>query len=138
MSGLNNILAQSVNPLIAPLPLLALQCNTISANQVIESVQTGSGASPVSVSAPIADIVFTGIADTAPGASAALQWTNPAITSSSVIRCTLIRQVVNNSACFAVFKIAPGTGSAIATVINVGTATSGASKSCVLLFEIIA
>lgn len=138
MSGLNNILAQSVNPLIAPLPLQALQCNTISVNQVIEAVGSVSGGSPQTVSQPIAKITFTGLADNAAGVSQTVQWTNAAITSSSVIRCTLLSQTVTATAAFVVFKIVPGTGSAVVTLISVGQASTGAGGVAVLLFEIIA
>lgn len=138
MSGLNNILAQSVQPTVAPLPLQALQCNTMSVNQVIENVGAASGASPQTVSQPIAKIVFTGIATTVAGATVALQWTNAAITSSSIVRATLVTQSVASTAAFVIFSCVPGSGSVALTLISVGQASTGASGSATILFEQIA
>ena len=137
--SINHLLAQSVSATVAPLPLLDLQCDTISVNQVIEDVNVASGATPLSVAFPIAQLTFTGLADTKEGDAIALTWTNAAITASSVIRCTLVKQTVAATSAFAVFGCVAGSGSAVITIISAsGAATTGAAGVVVLLLEIIA
>jgi len=136
--SLNHILAQVVSATVAPLPLLDLQCNEISVNQVIENVASASGATPQSTTSPIAEVKFTGIATTAQGSTAAVVWDYAPLTASSIVRVSLVTQAVAAGSQFAIFSAVPGSGICTVTLISVQTTSTGATGSVTLLFEQIA
>jgi len=102
-----------------------------------ENYQAVSGGSPVTMQSQNALLTFTGLADTAAGAAISVQWSATFLTSSSLVRATLMGQTVGAGASFVIQSVSPASGHVTLVLLNAGLITSGAAGAATILFELI-
>ncbi len=142
-NSVNDIIAtrydilEPINNVVDPFADATFAYNNVLGGTIREAINQTSGASPVTSNFQNSLITFTGLADTAVGATVAMDWKCASMAATSVIRVTLLGQSVAATANLAVQSFSPGVGQGTLTLVSNGAATTGAAGSAIILFEFI-